>query len=71
MENRRPVINCNSDRFVSEFFNLGIRYFVVALVSVGTLTLGDAAALNVLLDQFGDLGIFLVFDRKNPLEIAP
>ena len=42
---------------MSEFLNLGVGDLVVTLVSIGTLTLGDAAALDILLDQFGDLEI--------------
>ena len=40
---------------MAELLDLGVRDLVVALVGIGALALGDAAALDVLLDQLGNL----------------
>ena len=40
---------------MAELLDLGVRDLVVALVGIGALALGDAAALDILLDQLGNL----------------
>ena len=43
---------------MAKFLNFGVADFVITLISIGTLTLGNFAAFNVLLDEFCDLENF-------------
>ena len=61
-----PLLHKTRENFektilVAEFLNFGVADFVITLVGIGTLTLGDFASLNILLDEFCDLKFCLIF----------
>ena len=54
------LLNCHRHRFVTELLDLGVADFVVALVGVRALALGDFTALDIVFDNFGNL-VYLFF----------